>query len=107
MQQNPPTTIEEYSESYWILPEIRVEPARVDNAAVNVDVLVELGRVAGSPLMKLGNEYHWLSYESSIPSDFLAVPLDGEIERGTPALMAKRAAATEMVEGGIVEPPEG
>lgn len=99
------TTVERFSDSYYILPEVAIEPYGGDAVIAASDLHRELAMITGYPLMRIAGDHYWLDQEWGVPGDTVAVPKHVELEDDDAVFLTKRRAARRMVDDGIVEAP--
>lgn len=99
------TPVERFSESYYLLPEVALEPYSGDKVVAAKDLHRELSLMTGHPLMRIAGGHYWLDHEWGIPGDTVAVPNDIDLESGDPALLTDRRATHRLVDDGVIEAP--
>lgn len=101
----PPTPIEDFSEAYYLLPEIDARAYSGERVGASMELVQDLAQVVGNPLVAIDGQHHWLKPEWGIPSDTIAVPKRHDHDESEEVLMARRNVAKQMVETGVVPEP--
>lgn len=99
------TPVEHFSDSYYVLPNVTVEPYVGDKFVASTVLHQGLENTVGTPLARIGNDHYWLDAEWTIPSETVAVPKDSDAEAGNAVLLTKPHATRQMLDDGLIDRP--
>lgn len=96
--------VEDFSEQYFVMPDVDVRGFSGSRVAVSDDLVRELGQYVSAPLVKLSTGHYWLKTEWGIPPDTIAVPHQQEETTNQP-LLAKDHTVKALLNQGVIDYP--